>query len=109
MQLRIKLLRHSPYADVSGAALSHAAAKASALAQDKITLRKMLKTTKTLLKQLMNKMNEKMGRLAPVNRPHTKTQRTATIFHSPRTRRALALRISSCLRNLLSRSASSAS
>ena len=49
--------------------------------------------------------NGKMGKLALMNRPYTETRRTIIIFRSPRRRRALATRISSCLRNLSSRSA----
>ena len=109
IQLRINLLRYNRNTGDSGAALSHASVKIATPTQEKITLRKVSKTTKTPLTQLPNRMNGKMGRLALVNRPHTRTRRTVIIFRSPRMRRASAPRISSCLRNLLSRSASSAS
>ena len=68
----------------------------------------MPKTMKTPLRQLPNKMNGKTGKLALMNEPRMKTRRIVIIFHSPRKRRALAMRISSCLRNLSSRSASNA-
>ena len=86
IQLRINLLKYSPSVGVSGATLSHAAVKTTTLAQEKITLQKVPKTTKTPLKQLMNKMNGKMGRLALVNRPRTKIRRTIITFRSPRMR-----------------------
>ena len=109
IHLRINLLRYNQNTDVSGAALNHAVAKTTTLAQDKITLRKVPKTTKTPLMQLPNRMNGKMGKLALVNRTRTKTWRTVIIFCSPTMRQASARKVSSCLRNLLSRSASSAS
>ena len=104
-QLRINLLGHSPDADVSSAALSHVVQKIAIPAPEKTILRTMPKIMKTLLRQPPNKMNGKTGMLALVNRLYTKTRRTIIIFHSPRMRRASAMRISSCLRNLSSRSA----
>ena len=86
IQLRINLPKYNPSAGVSGAALSHAAVKTATPAHENITLQKVPKTTKTLLKQLMNKMNGKMGRLALVNRRRTKTHRTEVIFRAPRMR-----------------------
>ena len=83
IQLRINLLRYNQNTDVSGAALNHATAKAATPAHEKITLRTVPKTMKTMLRQLPNKMNGKMGESA---RPRTKTRRTAIIFHSPRMR-----------------------
>ena len=68
IQLRINLPKYNPSASVSGAALSLAALKTATPAQEKITLQKVPKTTKTPLKQLINKMNGKMGRLALVNK-----------------------------------------
>ena len=61
-QLRINILRYNRNADVSGASLSHAAVKIATPSQEKITLRKVPKTTKTLFIQLKNKINRKMGR-----------------------------------------------
>ena len=78
-------LRYNTSTGVSSAALNHATVKITVPAQEKKKLQKVSKTTKTLSIQLMNKMNGKAGRLA------------------------LATKISSCPRNLLSRSASSAS
>ena len=86
IQPRINLSKHNPSADVSGATLSNTAVKTAAPTQEKITLQKVPKTTKTPLQQLMNKMSGKMGRLALVNRPRMKTQRTEVIFRSPRMR-----------------------
>ena len=105
---RISLLRYSQSTDVSGAALNHAMEKTVIPALKKIILRMMPKTTKTPLIQLMNKMDGKMGRLALVNRPRTKIRRTVITFRPLRMRWASAPRISSCLRNLVSRSALSA-
>ena len=50
IQLRINLSKYNPSAGVSGAALSHAVAKTATPAQEKITLQKVPKTTKTPLK-----------------------------------------------------------
>ena len=50
IQLRINLLRHSPNAGVLGAALSHVIQKTAILAPEKIILRTMPKTMKTLLR-----------------------------------------------------------
>ena len=100
IRLRINLPRYIQSISVSGAALSHAAAKIATSAQEKITLWTMPKTMKTPLRQLPNKMNGKTGKLALMNKPRMKTQRTVIIFRSSRMRRATALRISSCLRNL---------
>ena len=107
--MRINLPRYNQSVGVSGAALSHAAAKTTTPAQEKTTLQTVPKIMKTLFIQIPNRMNEKMGKLALVNRPHMKTRRTVIIFRSPRTRQASAPRILSCLRNLSNRSASSAS
>ena len=79
-------MKYNPSAGVSGAAVSHAAVKTTTPAQEKIILQKVPKTTKTPLKQLMNKMNGKMGRLALVNRPRTKIRRTTITFRSLRMR-----------------------
>ena len=87
-------MRYSQSADVSGAALNHvvektaipAQEKIATLAHEKITLRKVPKTTKTPLTQLPNRMNGKMGKLSLMNRPYTKTRRTVIIFRSPRMR-----------------------
>ena len=84
--MRINLSKYSPNAGISRAALSHTAVKTATSAHEKITLQKVSETTKTPLKQQMNKMNRKMGRLALVNRPRTKTQRTEVIFRPPRMR-----------------------
>ena len=86
IQLRINLLRYNQSAGVSGAALSHVAAKIATPAHEKITLRMVQKTMKTPLRQLPNKMNGKTGKLALMNRPYTKTRRTVIIFRSPRMR-----------------------
>ena len=86
IRLRINLLRYNRSADVSGTALSPAAIKIATPAQENITLWKVPKTTKTPFTQLPNRMNRKMGRLALVNWPRTKTRRTIIIFHSPRMR-----------------------
>ena len=103
--VRINLLRHSPDAGVSGTALSHVVQKTTTPAPKKTILRTMPKTMKTLLGQSPNRMNGKTAKLALMNRPYTKTRRTVIIFLSSRMRRASATRISSCLRNLSSRSA----
>ena len=73
IQLRTNLPKYNPSVGISRAALSHAAVKTATPAQEKITLQKVPKTTKTPLKQLMNKMNGNMSRLPLVNRPCTKT------------------------------------
>ena len=86
IQLRINLLKYSPSACVSGSALSHAVVKTATLAHEKITLQKVSKTMKTPSIQLMNKMNGKAVRLAPVNRPRIKIRRMIITFRSPRTR-----------------------
>ena len=86
IQLRINLPKYHPSASVSGAALSHAAVKTATPAQEKMTLQKVPKTTKTPLIKRTNKMNGKMGRLALASRPRTKTQRTEVIFRSLRMR-----------------------
>ena len=86
IQPTINLPKYNPSAGVSGAALSHAAVKIATPTQEKITLRKVPKTTKTPLQQLMNKMNGKMGSLALVNRPHLKIQRTISTSRSLRMR-----------------------
>ena len=86
IQLRINLLKYGSSAGVSGAALSHAAIKIATPAQEKITLRKVPKTTKTPSTQQTNKMNGKMRRLALLSRPHTKIHRTTITFCSPRMR-----------------------
>ena len=84
IQLRINLLRHSLSTDALNAALSHIAAT---LASEKIVLRTMPKTMKTLLEQDPNRRNKKMGKPAPMNRPCLATiQRTTTTFHSPKMR-----------------------
>ena len=84
--MRINLLRYNRNASVSSAALSNAAIKIATPTQEKITLQKVPKTTKTPSIQLMNKMNEKMSRLALVNRLRTKIQRTIITLRSPRKR-----------------------
>ena len=86
IQSRINLLRYSQNADVCGAAPSHAVGKTAIPARETTTLRTVPKIMKTPLKQLPNKKNEKMGKLAPMNRPQMKTRRTLIIFHSPRMR-----------------------
>ena len=86
IQLRINLLIYNKSADVSGAALNHAAAKTAKPAQEKITLRTVPKTMKTPLRQLLNKMNGKTSKLALMNRPRMKTRRTVIIFRSSRIR-----------------------
>ena len=86
IQSRISLLRYSQSADVSGSALNHVVEKTTIPTHEKIILRMTPKTTKTLLSQLPNRMNGKMGESALMNRPCTKTRRTVIIFHSPRMR-----------------------
>ena len=108
IQLRTNLLRHSPGTGVSGAGLSHIVQKTTTPAPEKIILRTKPKTMKTLLGQSPNRMNGKTGKLALMNRPYMKTQRTVIIFHSPRTRQASATKTLSCPRHPSSRSASSA-
>ena len=76
---------------------------------EKIILWTMPKTIKTLLRQHPNRRSKKTGKLAPTNRPGPTTRRTVVIVRSLRIRKASAMKISSCLRNLSSRSASSAS
>ena len=85
-QSRINLLRYSQSADVSGAAPSHAVEKTAIPAHEKTILRTMPKTKKTPSSQPPNRTIGRMGKLALMNRPHTKTRRTVIIFHSPRRR-----------------------
>ena len=84
--MKINLLRESPVADVSGAALSHVVQKTTTPAPEKTILRTMSKTMKTLLRQLPNMRNRKTGKLALMNRPYTTTRRTVIIFRPPRMR-----------------------
>ena len=86
IRLRINLPRHNQSASVSGATLSQAVAKTGTPAQEKTTLWTVLKTMKTPLSQLPNRMNGKMGESALTNRPYTKTQRIVITFHSPKMR-----------------------
>ena len=66
---RTNLLGHSLSVDVSGATLSHVVHKIAIPAHEKIILLTMSTIMKTPLKQLPNKKNGKMGKLAPTNRP----------------------------------------
>ena len=67
-QLRMNLLRYNQSADVSNAALNHAAEKTAIPAQETITLRTVPKTEKTPTSKLPNRTIGKMGKLALVNR-----------------------------------------
>ena len=71
---------------MSGATLDNTVEKTPILAQEKIILHTTLKTMKTLLSQLPNRTNGKMGESALMNMPKTKTRRTVIIFRSPRMR-----------------------
>ena len=84
--MRINLPRYNQRAGISGAALSHAAAKTATPAQEKTTLRTVPKTMKTPLRQLPNRTNGKTDKLALMNRSYTKTRRTVVIIRSPRRR-----------------------
>jgi hypothetical protein len=99
--LRIHLLAHNPNTRAPDTALSLVVQEKIILVLERIALR----TMKTLLRKDPNRKNKKAGKAAPMNRPHTETWRTAIISHSPRTKRSSATKISSCLRNLSSRSA----
>ena len=81
--MRINLPKYSQSTGDSGAALRHAAVKIETPAQEKMTLRKVPKTMKTLS---THQTNRKMRRLALLNRPHTKIRRTTVTFRSPRMR-----------------------
>ena len=102
-------MRSNQIADVSDAALNPAIEKTSIPAQETIALRMMPKTKTTPTSQASSMPDGRTGKLAPMNRPGPTTRRTVVIFRSPRMRKASATKISSCLRNLSSRSASSAS
>ena len=107
IQLRVNLLRNSKNGGVLVAALSHVVPKTAILAPEKIILRTMPKTMKTLLRSHPSRRIKNTGKIAPTNRPGPMTRRTVVIIRSLRMRKALATKISSCLRNLSNRSASS--
>ena len=69
IQQRRSLLKHNQSAGVSGAALNPATARMEIPALGIITPQRVPKIMKTPLKQLPNKKNGKMGKLAPMNRP----------------------------------------
>ena len=101
IQLRIKLLVHSPNTCAPGATLGHITQEKTILAPEVIILR----TTKTLLRQDPNRRTRKAGKIALMNKSYSETRRIVIISHSPRKRRASATRNSLCLRNLSSRNA----
>jgi len=79
IQLRTNLLLYNQNAGVSGAALSRVMKKTATPIREMITLRTVPKTEK-------NRTIGRMGKLALMNRPYTKTRRTAIVYHSPRMR-----------------------
>ena len=66
--MRTNFVRSSLSANVSGTALNHAMVKIVIPAQERIALRTMPKTTKTPPSQVSNRLDGKMGELAPTNR-----------------------------------------
>ena len=69
IKLRINLLRYNQSADVSDAALNHAAEKTAMPAPETITLRTVPKTEKTPTSTVPNRTTGEIGKIALINRP----------------------------------------
>ena len=72
--MQIKLLRHSPSTGALSVVLSLVAQKMKTLAPEKMVLRAMPKTIKTMLELRQNRRSKTTGKMNLINRPRPITR-----------------------------------